>query len=363
MKFAVAILILSMAILAGGAQSAIELKASADRVGQYEKIEFAIAIDKTFANPYDPEQADIVVVLPVLTAKSLSFPAFWCQDFERIATGDGKGGSAFYPLNTGSWKARFAAAKPGKYSAVAQWNNTAAAIPTNSVEFEVTPSADPGFVGVHKTDPRFFQFSNGDFLFPDRPECGVHRRGPVCQPQQGRPNLQGHGRQRGQLRPRLAVLRGLGDGHRGPQKCIRPFLVTPAESIRTNSRGHLRPQMRPLRRLGQADSDHRSLASGDAPAQHRISPDRPVPQRQALNGADPFRLARTRPSPSIRPLGGSNLDHRFTTQSGDRSLGRITLTAQDDSDGLARWPVAQGSGRRAGAIVGGRRQPPGAGRV
>jgi len=38
--------------------------------------------------------------------------------------------------------------------------------PSKPVEFEVTPSADPGFVGVHKTDPRFFQFSNGDFFFP-----------------------------------------------------------------------------------------------------------------------------------------------------------------------------------------------------
>lgn len=162
----VSAIIVCTALISPHAKSAIGLKVSSDRIGQYEKIEFAIGIDRTFTRPYDSQQANIVVVLTAPDGQSVLIPAFWYQEFERIPTGDNKGSSGFYPLNEGSWKARFAAAKPGRYQAIGQLNDPTGTVSSKPVEFEVTPSAEPGFVCVHKTDPRFFQFSNGDFFFP-----------------------------------------------------------------------------------------------------------------------------------------------------------------------------------------------------
>lgn len=121
------------AIGAGDSGRVITIEASAEKVGKYEKLELLFEIPQCYSNPFDPEEVDLVVRISSPNGKNLVLPAFYCQDYERRKTNQGRTReNCYYPLGGGAWKARFAPTKsaaieiqglkPGDYSV--EWWDT-----------------------------------------------------------------------------------------------------------------------------------------------------------------------------------------------------------------------------------------------
>jgi hypothetical protein len=149
----------------GHAKAAVELEISAAKVGQYEKVEFAIPLAGRYRNPFDPDEVDVRLELTAPGGAELTVPAFWCQDHQRRQIPRGqKKADWIYPVGAGGFRARFAAAQTGTYTAVAVWKDSRGSGRSEPVRFEVTPSQRKGFVRVSKKDSRFLELDNGQPL-------------------------------------------------------------------------------------------------------------------------------------------------------------------------------------------------------
>jgi len=152
--------------MAGAAQE-IVLSTPAKQVGTYEKLELLLEIDRQYANPFDPCEVEVNVLIATPGGQSLVLPAFFGQDYERRdLERDGKTVAWCYPRGVGSWQARFAPTEPGTYTARAVLRDGRGEITSASVMFECLASASKGFLRVSDEDPRFLQFSEGPPFFP-----------------------------------------------------------------------------------------------------------------------------------------------------------------------------------------------------
>jgi hypothetical protein len=144
----------------------LEIQPSAKKVGKYEKLELLIKVDTIYDNPFDPDQVDLTVTLKTPEGKTISLPAFYCQDYERRKF-DRRRGRAnwYYPLGRGTWKARFAPSRTGTYSATATLRDKNGTIHSKTVKFDCTPSSKKGFIRAGRKDPRFLEFTDGDPFF------------------------------------------------------------------------------------------------------------------------------------------------------------------------------------------------------
>jgi hypothetical protein len=150
----------------GQGSDAIQLKASSNEVGRYEKLELFIEVDRRYDNPFDSEEVDLAVVINTPDGDKLTLPAFYCQDYERRKLNQGRSRSDwFYPIGNAAWKARFAPMQTGTYVATARLKDKAGTIQSQSVRFDCVSSLNKGFLRISEKDPRFMQLSDGEPFF------------------------------------------------------------------------------------------------------------------------------------------------------------------------------------------------------
>jgi hypothetical protein len=150
----------------GGGQRKIQIQASANKLGKYEKLEMLIDIDTQYSNPYDPHEVDLTVLLKAPGGKQISLPAFYFQDYERRKFDQGRSrANWYYPIGQGTWKARFAPMETGTYLATARLKDRAGSTHSESVQFDCTASKRKGFLRIGKKDPRFLEFTDGSAFF------------------------------------------------------------------------------------------------------------------------------------------------------------------------------------------------------
>jgi len=144
----------------------LEMEASAKKVGKYEKLELLIRVDARYDNPFDPDQADLTVLLKTPGGERSILPAFYCQDYERRKFDQGRGrANWYYPIGEGIWKARFAPMETGTYLATASLRDRNGTVRSGSVRFDCTPSPRKGFLRIGRKDPRFLEFTDGTPFF------------------------------------------------------------------------------------------------------------------------------------------------------------------------------------------------------
>ncbi|MBN1818821.1 MAG: DUF5060 domain-containing protein [Sedimentisphaerales bacterium] len=153
-------------LITASSGAAISLSIETDHVGQYERIEMTISVNRTYKNPVDPEEAELSIRIDTPEGKSITLPAFWTQEYETRPAAAGSNRIWRYPKGMGVWKARFAPMQIGTYQVRAILKDQTGNDTSNQVIFQCTPSENRGFVRVHKLDPHFFAFGNGDFFFP-----------------------------------------------------------------------------------------------------------------------------------------------------------------------------------------------------
>ena len=134
------------------------------------KFEVAFRLSKTFANPFDPEEADLLGHFTAPSGAKTAVPAFFYQDYERHLA-DGR--EILTPKGLPCWLLRFTPTEPGQHIFSVTLNGQPLAALKDQT-FLAIASTQPGFVRRSKADPRYFELSTGQFFYP----IGMNLRSP-----------------------------------------------------------------------------------------------------------------------------------------------------------------------------------------
>ena len=144
----------------------VEIATSTPQVGRYERIDFAIRVDKKYKTPWDMEEVYIDVEFETPSGPSLWVPAFIYQDYERRSIeSPGNMKDWLYPVGDMVWKARFAPMETGAFKCHALLRDGDGGAESGSIEFECVPSTSPGFIRASAKNPRYLEFTNGRPFF------------------------------------------------------------------------------------------------------------------------------------------------------------------------------------------------------
>ena len=142
-------------------------------VGMYEKQEITFDITTSASNlqlPYDSDpptgitnidgiSVDGIFTSP--TGKVWSQPGFYYQIFEdQVKDGE----DWYYPTDQAVWKIRFSPDEVGTWQYYIKAQDKTGSTQSDSHYFTVTPSESHGFIQVSKTDPRYFEYSDGTYF-------------------------------------------------------------------------------------------------------------------------------------------------------------------------------------------------------
>jgi hypothetical protein len=148
-------------------------------VQKYSKQEISFDITSTAENlqlPFDPSppsgvdglagvSVDGVFTSP--TGKIWHQPAFHYQIFEDQVK-DGTGW--FYPTGQMVWKIRFSPNEEGSWKYHIEAQDRTGKVQSETFSFEVTTSSQHGFIRASKTDPRYFEYTDGTYF----PALGIN---------------------------------------------------------------------------------------------------------------------------------------------------------------------------------------------
>ncbi|UCD49542.1 MAG: DUF5060 domain-containing protein [Phycisphaerales bacterium] len=144
----------------------IHLRFAQSQIEKYAKLEATIVIDREYDRPFDPCEVEVDLLITGPGGQSLVQPAFFCQDYERQdRVRDGKTIAWYYPVGSGSWKARFTPSEMGSYTLQARLRDRRRQRTSDPVQIRCVPSERKGFVRADPTVPRFLAFSEGQVFF------------------------------------------------------------------------------------------------------------------------------------------------------------------------------------------------------
>ncbi len=163
------------------AQSATVLAVNSTQPRVYEKYEVRFTIPQTAEYPlfaYDDQPPPGVVpgtgisvegVITTPSGKTLHQPAFYTVDVERTSQGRGV---HYVELPTAAWMLRFSPQETGDHQVSISVTEASGTQTTSIGSFEAQAPVKPGFIGVSKSDPRYFEFSDGSLFWPVGPANG-----------------------------------------------------------------------------------------------------------------------------------------------------------------------------------------------
>ncbi len=100
------------------------------------------------------------------SGKTLTQPAFFQNETRKVSSGDG-----MYFEETGNsyWTLRFSPQEIGTYQVQLKAADSSGTTTVQVGSFSATAGTKPGFIRVSKSDPRYFEFSNGQLYWPMGP--------------------------------------------------------------------------------------------------------------------------------------------------------------------------------------------------
>ena len=135
----------------------------ADPIARYGHFEAAIALNETFANPFDPDQIAVDVTFTSPTGRIQRVPGFWYEPFTVGGSPDFESYSSAGPAH---WRVRFTPDEAGTYGySVSAVAGSRTALPVSG-SFQATPAARQGFVRVDTRNAHYLRFDNGDPYVP-----------------------------------------------------------------------------------------------------------------------------------------------------------------------------------------------------
>ncbi|MCL4201868.1 MAG: DUF5060 domain-containing protein [Pirellulaceae bacterium] len=160
-------LVATVLAAANGTAAEVRLRPLESSIGKYQRIEFEIETDAQYENAFDPGEVDMQLILKTPGGRELRLPAFFMQPCQRVdRPRSGRPAAWLYPAGPPGWRARFAPSEVGDYSVLAECKDRRGTHRSPPANFACTPSDNKGFVRVSRSDPRYFEFSEGQPFFP-----------------------------------------------------------------------------------------------------------------------------------------------------------------------------------------------------
>lgn len=123
-------------------------------IATYDLIEWRVELDRSYDNPFDPEQIAVDATFTAPDGKTLRVPGFWCGP----------------PADkTPSFHVRFAAAAAGAWKLTVSARDAGGESQSDAIPFDVIAAANGnnrGFIRRSERSPRYFQFDSGKAYLP-----------------------------------------------------------------------------------------------------------------------------------------------------------------------------------------------------
>jgi hypothetical protein len=123
-------------------------------IATFDLIEWRVELDRSYDNPFDPEQIAVDATFTAPDGKTLRVPAFWCGP----------------PADkTPSFHVRFAAAVAGAWKTTVSARDAHGESQSEEIPIEVIAAAaanSKGFIRRSERSPRYFQFDSGKAYLP-----------------------------------------------------------------------------------------------------------------------------------------------------------------------------------------------------
>ena len=110
----------------------------------YGLAEWAVALDKAYANPFDPDEIAVDAVFAGPGGRTVRLPGFWTQDFRRGRAPDGS--ETLTPQGAPGWRVRFCPPASGRWRLTVTARDASGVGVAPPAVFTVAPSRAPGFV-------------------------------------------------------------------------------------------------------------------------------------------------------------------------------------------------------------------------
>ena len=130
----------------------------------YGQAEWAVTLDKTYSNPFDPDEIALDAVFTGPRGQIIRLPGFWFQDFRRQTSADGSG--TLIASGDPQWHVRFCPPAPGRWRLTVAARDATGTGTSPAGAFAVLPSKSPGFVRRVSGDSRYLEYDNGASFFP-----------------------------------------------------------------------------------------------------------------------------------------------------------------------------------------------------
>ncbi|MCX7049481.1 MAG: glycosyltransferase [Candidatus Sumerlaeota bacterium] len=134
-----------------------------ERATQFKVYEAQFELGREYENPFDAKQIDLWGVIKTPSGKTLTYPAFYAQDYSRKAT---TASETLTPQRKPYWAIRFMPSEAGAY----RWrlsgkDHTGAQLETSARTLKVAAAPGRGYLKPDKNQ-EYFEFENGEFFYP-----------------------------------------------------------------------------------------------------------------------------------------------------------------------------------------------------
>jgi len=164
-RFYVPFLVLLVLTSCARAAPTLSVRAlSASGLSTYGQAEWAVTLDKTYSNPFDPDEIAVDAVFTGPKGQVIRLPGFWSQDFRRQTSADGA--ETLTASGDPQWRVRFCPPAPGRWHFAVTARDAAGTGTSQASAFLVLPSKAPGFVRRVPGDNRYLEYDNGASFFP-----------------------------------------------------------------------------------------------------------------------------------------------------------------------------------------------------
>ena len=144
----------------------VDLSANGYEIKRFERFELTFRLTEEFDNPFDPDQVRVDARFTGPDGQTATVPGFFYLEHVRRQLPGGE--EETIPVGKGCWKVRFTPRQVGPYRCevmVATGGGEQSATSTE-LAFRCEASENRGFVRVSKDDPRYFEFTTGEFFYP-----------------------------------------------------------------------------------------------------------------------------------------------------------------------------------------------------
>ena len=131
----------------------------------YAPLTLTLPVDETaYRNPFDPADIEMLAIFDAPSGAQIVVPGFWTLPYEDRCP-EPCAAADFQPVGGPQWQVRFTPDEVGAWTYALQLRQGGGVILSEEGQFEVTPSARDGFIGVG-ANRRYFQFDSGRPYFP-----------------------------------------------------------------------------------------------------------------------------------------------------------------------------------------------------